>query len=250
MKLRRQTSDRAGFSLLELIVASFMFAIVMAAVATAFFGAHKLRATNEADLAGVHGIRRAIEYMKRDFRSGTVPATNDTTQIVTGDTTGTETNVFTFSGAMMTTASTSGGAIGSTALEFCTATGLRLADEPWGDIQRVTYYLRSPLSSQADVGNELVRGVSRNLSPGLESDYGEMVLLSGVSQLVFEFWTGTEWVDYWDSTTFDPAAPLAVRATLIMATTNNLPPPAYQVAVPFSVEARTNLVQSATGGAT
>ena len=249
MKIRLQNTARAGFSLLELIVAAFMFAIVMAAVATAFFGAHKLRATNEADLAGMHSVRRVLEFMKRDFHSATLPSTNDTTQIVTGDTTETETNSFTFSGVMTTSTGTSGGALGSTTLEFCSASGVRLADQPWGDIQRVTYYLRPPLLSLDAVGNELVRGVSRNLSPGLESDYSERVLLGGVDQLVFEFWTGSEWVDYWDSTTFDPAAPMAVRATLVMMATNNRVAPVFQVTAPFSVEARTNLVQSATGGA-
>lgn len=249
MKLRQTSQRNAGFSLLELIVASLMFAIVMAAVTTAFSGAYKLRATNERELANVHGIRRAMDYMKRDFRSATIPSTNDTMEIVTGDTSESETNVFTFSGVMATTTSTDGGALGSTAFQFYTATGIRHAEQPWSDVQWVTYYLRSPLLSFDTVGNELVRGVTRNLSPGMDSDYSEMVLLGGVDQLFFEFWTGTEWIDYWDSTTFDPATPMAVRATLVMATTNNVAPPVFQVTAPISVEARTNVVESATGGA-
>jgi len=249
MRVRRQTSRAAGFTLLELIVAAFMFAIVMAAVATAFSGAYKLRSTTERDLLNVHSVRRAMEYMKRDFRSATPPSTNDTTQIVTGDTSDTETNVFTFSGVMATSTSTSGSALGSTVLQFYTTTGLRLTDEPWSDIQWVNYYLRPPVLDVGAVGNDLVRGVTRNLSPGMDSDYSEMVLLSGVDQLVFEFWTGSDWIDYWDSTTFDPATPLAVRATLIMAGTNNVIPPVYTVTAPISVETRTNTVQSPTGGA-
>lgn len=249
MNLRPQSSRPTGFTLLELIVAAFMFAIVMAAVATAFSGAHKLRATTERDLGDVHSVRRAMDYLKRDLRSATVPSTNDTTQIVTGDTSETETNAFTFSGVMATTTSTSGSALGSTALQFYTATGVRLTDQPWSDIQWVNYYLRPPLMSLDAVGNELVRGVTRNLSPGMDADYAEMVLLSGVEQLIFEFWTGSDWVDYWDSTTFDPATPLAIRATLIMAVTNNGPAPVHTVTAPVSAQARTNVVQSPTGGA-
>jgi prepilin-type N-terminal cleavage/methylation domain-containing protein len=249
MKPRRSRRRQAGFSLLELIVAAFMFAIVMAAVATAFSGAHRLRRTTERDLVEVHSIRRALGFMKRDFRSATLPSTNDVNQVTTGDTYATETNQFTFSGVMATTTTTSGGALGSTALEFYTASGLRLADQPWADVQWVTYYLRPPLAVSDAMGNELVRGVTRNLAPGMNADYAEAVLLSGVDQLIFEFWTGVEWVDYWDSTTFDPASPRAVRATLIMAATNNVPPPVYTVTAPISVEARTNVIRSANGGA-
>lgn len=238
-----------AFTLMELIVAAFMFAIVMAAVSTAFFGAHKLRSTTERGLTDMHEVRRAMNFMKRDFRSATLPSTNDMTQIVTGDTNSTTTNAFTFSSVMATSTSTTDGALGSTTFSFYTSTGLRLTDEPWSDIQWVRYYLRSPLLSLDAVGNDLVRGITRNLAPGMEYDYSEMVLLQGVDQLIFEFWTGSEWVDYWDSTTFDPRVPLAVRATLIMAVTNNVPPPVYTVTAPISVEARTNTVQSPTGGA-
>lgn len=248
MKTRPSIRRDAGFTLLELIVAALMFAIVMAAVATAFSGAHKLRRTTERDLIQVHSVRRAMDLMKRDFRSATLPSTNDTTQVTSGDTS-TETNVFTFSGVMATTTAASGGALGSTALQFHTATGLRLTDQPWADIQWVTYYLRPPLTGLDAVGNDLVRGVTRNLAPGMDADYSEAVLLGGVDQLIFEFWTGAQWVDYWDSTTFDPPTPRAVRVTLVMASTNNLPVPVYTVTAPISVEARTNVVQSATGGA-
>lgn len=244
-----QRGRQAGFSLLELIVAALMFAILMASISTAFFGAHKLKRTNEADLQGNHELRRALGVLKRDLRSATLPSTNDTTQITVTTDEESETNTVTFSGAMITGSGADGAALGTTYFEFYTASGLRMTDQPWSEIQRVAYTLRPPMDQFDDSGNDLIRTVTRNLLPGVDSDFSEQVVLRGVDQVIFEFWTGDEWLDYWDSTTLDPQSPEAVRATVVMMATDNVTPPEYlQLIAPISVQARTNTVQSANGG--
>ncbi|MGK0198103.1 MAG: prepilin-type N-terminal cleavage/methylation domain-containing protein, partial [Yoonia sp.] len=96
-------SDRrteSAFTLLELIVASLMFSIIMASISTAFYGAYQLRETNENDLRGKHQIRRAIQILKRDLRSAALPTTNDTSAIEIDSEE--DTNVVTLAGMMMT----------------------------------------------------------------------------------------------------------------------------------------------------
>ncbi|MGB0582627.1 MAG: type II secretion system protein GspJ, partial [Limisphaerales bacterium] len=226
MIVRQAKRSAAGFTLLELIISSLMFAIVIASISTAFFGAHRLKRTNEAELQGVQEVRRAINLIKRDLRSVTLPSTNDTTQI-TISTEETETNSITFSGAMITGTGANGAALGTTFVEFYTASGLRLFEQPWIDIQRVIYSVRPPTRGTVQDGNELVRTVTRNLLAGVEEDYSERVLLRGVDNVYFEFWTGDEWLDYWDSTTLSPQAPEAIRTTITMMSENNTVAPEY-----------------------
>jgi type II secretory pathway pseudopilin PulG len=245
----QRSNNQAAFSLLELLVAAMMFAILMASISTAFFGAHKLKRTNEADLQGSHEIRRALNHLKRDLRSVTLPSTNDTTQITvsTGDTE--ETNTVTLSGAMITGSGANGAALGTTYFEFYTASGLRRSDQPWTEIQRVGYLVRPPADRFDTGGNELIRIITRNLLPGVDEDYSEQVLLRGVDEVIFEFWSGGEWLDYWDSTTLDPQSPEAIRMSILMTPPDNVTPPKYvQLVTPVSVQVRTNTVQSANGG--
>lgn len=246
---KRPRTDQAAFSLLELVVAALMFSILLAAISTAFSSAHKLRRANEADLQGSHEIRRALNYLKRDLRSITLPSTNDSSQITISSEDSETTNTVTLSGAMITGTGAEGAALGSTYFEFYTASGLRLTDQPWTEIQRIAYLLRPPADRFDTSGNELIRIITRNLLPGVDQDYSEQVLLRGVDEIIFEFWTGDEWLDYWDSTTFDPPAPEAIRMSIVMMTEDNLTQPKYvQLVTPVSVQVRTNTVQSVNGG--
>lgn len=247
MIIEHQRAESA-FSLLELIVASLMFSIVLASISTAFFGAHRLKRTSEAELLGEQEIRRAINLMKRDLRSVTLPTTNDTTQI-TVSTEDSETNSVTFSGAMVTGTGANGAAMGSTFFEFYTTSGLRLFEQPWIDIQRVIYTVRPPTNARNQDGNELIRTVTRNILAGVEQDYSERVLLRGVEHVYYEFWTGDEWLDYWDSTTLSPQAPEAIRTTITMMRENNSEPAKYvQLVTPVLLQPLTNTVQSVNGG--
>lgn len=248
MRVRGDTRSKAGFSLLELIIAALMFAIVLASISTAFFAAHRLKRTSEAELQGTQEVRRAINLMKRDLRSVTIPSTNDSSQI-TISTEDSETNTVTFSGAMITGSGANGAALGTTYFEFHTSSGLRLFEQPWIDIQRVAYSVRPPLDPRNQSGNELIRTVTRNLLAGVEQDYSERVLLRGIDNVFFEFWTGDEWLDYWDSTTLSPQAPEAIRTTITMMPENNTAPAKYvQLVTPVFVQPLTNTVQSVNGG--
>jgi type II secretory pathway pseudopilin PulG len=62
----------------------------------------------------------------------------------------------------LTTTPTSGGGMGQPgAIEFFTSSAIISDDEPWGDAQKISFYLRAPL--ERGRGKELVRAVTRNL---------------------------------------------------------------------------------------
>jgi len=245
LRYRQSQSRKAAFTLLELMVAAMMFAIVMATLATVFFGAVRLRKTNEGAFYKTHEIRQSFSYLKRDLRSITVPGTNLLDGVsVTGDTT---TNGVTLSGVMKTGTEGTGSGTGSGVFSFYTASGMRISDKPWSEIQRIIYYVRSPADRSSTNGLELVRGVTRNLLPGINEDYYEQVLMNGVEQLLFEFWDGSSWLDNWDSTTQETLVPKLIRASIVMqpnddGTEGRL----LQMSIPVLVEQRTNTVVAAT----
>ena len=75
---------------------------------------------------------------------------------------------------------------------------------PWGDVQRVSYYLRTPDETERKEGMQLVRAVTQNLvaydTNSLEETYEEP-LISGVRGLEFAFYNGTGWDVKWDTAT-------------------------------------------------
>ncbi|MFT4689658.1 MAG: type II secretion system protein GspJ [Verrucomicrobiia bacterium] len=239
-------SDRrteSAFTLLELIVASLMFSIIMASISTAFYGAYQLRETNENDLRGKHQIRRAIQILKRDLRSAALPTTNDTSAIEIDSEE--DTNVVTLAGMMMTDAASSVGS--SPSLSFYSASAVIRTNLPWHEIQFVNYSLRTPVSESEAGGMDVVRSTTRNLLSDGVDDYEEQVLLSGVQNLFFEFYDGTTWQDAWDSTTQDPRAPKAIRATFeLVPESDQRDGRLITMVVPISVEALTNTVVAPT----
>lgn len=234
-------AGRTGFSLLELLIAAMMFSIVVGAMSTVFFGAHRLQRTNENAVRDSHRIRVALDVLKRDLRSVTVPGTNTTAAVTTGDTN----TVNRLSGQMVTGEGASAKDAGT--FQFHTTSGLISDLLPWNEVQRVVYSLRAPEDPFSTNGLNLVRGVSRNLLPGLDTDYAEQVVLTGVETMQFQFWDGSTWNDYWDSSTFDPYTPKAIRAALLLMPNESEPRGRMiEVVVPVVVEPLTNVVQAAS----
>jgi len=230
-----------AFTLLEVVVASAMFATVIAAVVTTFFAASHLRQRNEEALDRAQQVHQALSFLKRDFRSITIPATNSVSSGMSFESGGGgEDEPLTLSGEMTTGVglSTQDGS----QFQFSTASGVLSDGEPWGPVQRVRYYLREPLDYWATNGLELVRGVTRNvLTERATPDYTEQLLLPGVRELQFFFWNGTSWLAYWDSTKLDPSVPEAIRVLIEMMPRENDPVGDYvELVVPISVRALTN----------
>jgi hypothetical protein len=104
-----------------------------------------------------------------------------------------------------------------TLLDMYTTTGVIYDDQPWGDVQKVSYLLRNPAGVSRPVGQGLIRAVTRNLLASVQHDLSEQILLSGISSLRFSFYDGANWQATWDSTTAATPTPQAIKVEIEFA---------------------------------
>ena len=130
------------------------------------------------------------------------------------------------------------------AIEMYTATGALSDNEPWADIQRVTYELKTPVNL-SEPGKDLYRSVVRNLLAAATPAVDDQLLLSGVSSVKFTCYDGTLWQETWDTTSVgspNTNLPVAVRVDIQMA--GNAAAQPVEIVVPIDAVARTNAVLS------
>ena len=125
-----------------------------------------------------------------------------------------------------------------------TTTGALSQTEPWGDVQKVTYELRSPSDSSLP-GKDLVRSVTRNLLATANVDVEDQWMMGNVADLTISCYDGTQWQNAWDTT--DPTSsntnlPLAVRVDIQLAGNNdgNQRSAPLELLVPIDSMSRTN----------
>lgn len=219
-----------------MILAMGISALVLIAIGTVFFTSLRLR-DNAADTVDAAApVDATVSFITRDLQCAVTP-TNGTIKILSG-------------GFRAGDNLTSVGVSDPVAVEMFTASGALSDTAPWGDIQRVTYELKSANGSAA-AGRDLYRSVTRNLLAVSTPDVTEQFMLSGVASVKFSCFDGTQWDDTWDTTS--PTAiytnlPLAVRVDIQMAGPQTLQP--IEFVVPIDSQSRTNMVftTSSTGG--
>jgi type II secretion system protein J len=223
-----------GFTLLEMILAVAVAAIVLAAINAAFFAALHLRdATNEA-VDEAKPVDQALAVIRRDLEC-VLPPTNGTDKVLSGD--------------FRVGTLTSEGVSQPVAIEMFTATGALNSDssQPWGDIQKVTYELQNP-TDRSTPGKELIRSVTRNLLSVSTPDVDNQWLMSGVASISFSCFDGAQWQDTWDTsdlTGYDTNLPVAVRVTIQMAGDNNANAQPIQILVPIDSQSLSNATVAA-----
>jgi general secretion pathway protein I len=265
---RKTCSPRNAFTLLEVMIAVIAFAIVLAAINSVFYGALRLRNKTTEAIDRALPIQQAVAIIKRDL-AGIVPPGG--TLAGTFQSGSADSSLGLNSGA---SANTTGGMLGNMAQAgipaIYTDTGIVDDNAPWGEVQKVTYYLRDPTNQVASNGKDLIRAVTRNLLAPIEDEPLEQWLLGNVESIQFEYYTGTEWLDTWDSassqttssqtassqsadSTSQSTLPKAIKVLIQLATDDSngrplsrtgLRPP-IEFVVPVMVQARTNDTQSA-----
>jgi prepilin-type N-terminal cleavage/methylation domain-containing protein len=222
---------RAAFTLIELLLALAVSSIVLVAIGGVFFSAIRLRERTTALLDESRPVYQALNFLRRDLQ-GALPPDG----LMSWD----------FKdGAVVS-------AVGQTVgLQFSTTTGVLNDSEPWGDVQEVTYELRSPQVRSSAGGRDLVRTVTRNMLTTTLLDYREQVLLSKVQTLEFQCYDGIVWRDLWDTSLTETNLPSAVRVRLQLVAnegvdTRNVEP--LEMIIPIVSQSRTNVTQQATGG--
>ena len=222
-----------GFTLIEMILAIGIAALVLIAVNSVFFAALHLRNDTADMVDAASPVDSAVTFIKRDLECAVTP-TNGTSKVLSG-------------GFRAGDNLTSVGVSDPVAVEMFTASGAMSDSAPWADIQRVTYELKTPTDASA-VGRDLYRSVTRNLLAVSTPDVTEQLMLSGVRSVKFSCYDGTQWDDTWDTT--NPTAtytnlPLAVRVDIQMAGRSDLQP--IELVVPIDSQSRTNMVLTSPG---
>lgn len=233
---RKSASSRwrlRAFTLIELLLAVGIFAIVLAAINTVFYSALHLRAASSRWLDESVPVQRALEVLRRDLQGAMPPDSN----AMAGD-------------FKIGTVSSSAGMAANNGLQFFTCSGVINDDDPWGDLQKVTYELRDPTIPSTTHGKDLIRSVTRNLLPTTAEELAEQWLMGGVENLEFESFDGADWRAAWDTSLGDSGLPQAVRVRVQLtaqtaADTRNRQP--IEMLVLLETQSRTN--QTSSGGA-
>lgn len=214
-----------------MILAIGIAALVLIAINAVLFSALNLREATVETVDAASPVDSAVNFLKRDLQCCVTP-TNGTTKVLSGD--------------FRVGAITSTGVSEPVAIEMFTATGAIADSAPWGDIQRVTYELKSP-ADLSSPGRDLYRSVWRNLLTVSTPEVDDQLMLSGVDDIKFSCYDGAQWNDTWDTTSLTSVntnLPLAVRVDIQMA--GNAAAQPIEIVVPIDSTARTNAVLTTT----
>ncbi|MBN2507826.1 MAG: prepilin-type N-terminal cleavage/methylation domain-containing protein [Verrucomicrobia bacterium] len=243
---KRAAPPTGGFTLLELLLAAAVFAVVLLAVHGVFYGALRLQQKTVGTLERSLPLQRALAIVKRDLAGIVVPGGTFFGQLQTAyDSASTNATNLLYQSASIP----GPGAIlqGLATPAFYTASSLISDTAPWGEVGKVYYHLVDPTNHS--LGKDLFRSVTRNLLPLIQEEPEDQWLMSGVDYVFFSFYDGTQWLESWDSEdTTTPPLPEAIRVHLQLASQDsqdNVPEP-VELIVPILVQAATNQSVSAS----
>ena len=188
---RRSRQPRA-FTLLEMLVATAMTAVLAGSLYATLHVAFKARRSAIETVEQVRAPALAVELLRGDIESAVVPK-----GILAGEFLGED--------------ATSGTGRPSDVLVLhCTADGAQ-ATEGAGDIRMVEFACEAD-----DEGNGMVllRRVTLNLLTTKVEEPVEEVICRRVRSFDLKYFDGMDWQDSWDSAALDNALPLAVEVTL------------------------------------
>jgi type II secretion system protein J len=222
----RKYSGNHGFTLMELLIATMIAAVVLAAMNTAFYAALHLRSSTSSAVENSIPLNRVVSILKADLRG----------ILITG-------------GSMAGPVESPGTENVNnqpTLLDIHTTTGVIYDDLPWGDVQKVSYLLKNSTGVSRPVGQDLIRAVTRNLLAPTQPDLSEQSLLSGVTSLQFLFYDGANWQTTWDSTNSVTPIPQAIKVEIEFAKADSggqvrLP---IEIIVPVVTQVQTNSATS------
>ncbi|MES2696171.1 MAG: type II secretion system protein GspJ [Verrucomicrobiota bacterium] len=228
-RIRRMRRGARGFTLLELLVATIVGAIVLLVIQTTFFGAMRLYNTTHNRTDEALALDRALAIVRRDFAGIMLPG-------------GTLSVAFQTTNLSSTVGENFGERVGP---DIYTTSGRIDGWSPFSEAQRVSYYL-APAADGRFGTKDLLRVVQRNLLP-VQDEAGEpQVLLQGVTEAVIEFYDGAGWIDTWDSEATEtlPSA-LKLRVTLAASVPGQAQPAPIELIVPVSVMTSATLAEQA-----
>jgi type II secretion system protein J len=224
-----------GFTLLEVVIATAVGAIVLLVINTTFFTALRLNNTTTERLATDLELQRALGIVRRDLAGVMLPGNNGV-----------------FAGPLQTTLASSltqgtyGDKVGP---NLYTNTGSVDGWNPFSEVQLVDYYL-APATDGSDT-KVLVRAVTRNLLSPQATTPDLQTLLTRVTDARIEFYDGTAWTSAWDSAATG-TMPSAIRFQIVQAGIDPQQPAGEPVTIVVPVvvaTAASTTAAAGTGGA-
>jgi hypothetical protein len=219
----RQSSGALAFTLIELILAIGVMAIALTAINAVFFSALRLRESANRVVAESLPIEMTLATLRRDLQGAMPPSAEGI-----------------FSGDFKVGGVTSQGSGRPVDIEMFTTTGVLRDDEPWGEVQMVTYSLRQP-DNRSIPGQDLYRSVTRNLLATTAQQPQDQYMMSGIERIEYSCCDGVNWLDTWDSTV-TTNLPTAVRVRILLANTSSSggTPRPIELVVPLDSQSHTN----------
>jgi prepilin-type N-terminal cleavage/methylation domain-containing protein len=179
-----------GFTLLELIAAIAMVALITGSLYSALYVGFKAqRSTTEAVIPARKSALLS-ELLAQDISGAVNP-----TGIMAG----------LFLGSRGT------GVNGSDALSFYSSANVPALNESGSDLRHVEISVETLLDDNRPA---LVRRVTTNLLPSAGSFPREQILARNINSFTLRYYDGTQWLDSWDSTAQGDLLPLAIEALI------------------------------------
>lgn len=191
--LRRQCLRPGGFTLLELVVALSMVAVLIVSLSASLHIAYKAASGDEAAVEPDRTAHLAMEILRNDLENGL-----QSSGFLAGSFEGTQNQL--------------GDGEADDLIFFSTADSPQHVDAN-GEIKQIELTLEQTPSGD----RVLVRRVTRNLLAQTLTNPptpDEEVLCRGVKSFSLEYLNGTTWTPTWDSTAEDGTIPTAVQVTL------------------------------------
>jgi general secretion pathway protein J len=197
----RTGRESRGFTLLELLLAMSMAAMLALSLYTAMRVTLKSRDSANAAVDPVRTASIAMDMIQQDFESVPPPPPSDASTNVLG-------------GPFYATHQPAGRGDNDT-IEFYSLGADPVVGDPTEasplaeGVRKIEFYVSTDTPSPT-----LVRRVTRNLLPASEATYDEEILCRDVRSFSLRYYDGTAWQEDWDSSTLDDSLPNAVAITL------------------------------------
>lgn len=188
--------SRAGFTLLELILAMTVTAVVSAVLFTSLSGSFKTRKNAEDHLAGRAMARHVIAILRKDWLS--IPSAGGR-----------------ISGVFIGEDESGMNNADADTLTYITSNQELASDQDLADLRQVD--LRLLRSNEDPDYYVLTRLVTGNLLATTTPSPAVQVIARRVVSMNLQYYDGGEWLDEWDSVDRENEIPLAIEVVLVIA---------------------------------
>ncbi len=185
-----RTNIRSGFTLIEVLVSTLIFAVLVTAISSVLYSALHLRDNAQENIQIQEQLQIAYTIIKRDLINIVSPQDGLAGDLICED--------------------TGRGNVMFDQLQCYTSSGIVSETLLYGEIQGIQYVLTDEYQTNEQNGYHLVRYIYRNLLATSEEEPTHTRLLEEVQSLDFRFYDGETWHETWNSSEEDPPLPKAI----------------------------------------